>query len=128
VILGARLIGLIVIAELMVACGSQHPSARPATSAVTGMVAAGPVSPVARPGQPATHPVRGAIVEALRGGHVVAVTHTDNAGRYELSLPPGTYVILVKDERYFSMRKSENVALSAGDTTRVVFVLDTGIR
>ena len=91
-------------------------------------MAAGPVSPVARPGTPATHPVRGATVEALRGSEVVAVASTDHAGHYELKLPPGTYVILVKDDRYFVKQESQTVALSAGETLKVHFVLDTGIR
>jgi len=128
VIVGARLVCLIVIAELMVACGSQQRVAGHPASAVTGTVAAGPVSPVARPGLPATHPVRGATVEALRGGHVVAVTHTGDGGHYKLTLSPGTYVILVKADQYFSKRKSKTVVLSAGETLKVAFVLDTGLR
>jgi hypothetical protein len=128
VIVGARLVCLIVIAELMVACGSQQPAAGRPASAVTGTVAAGPVSPVARPGVPATRPVRGATVEALRGGQVVAVTHTGDRGLYKLTLPPGTYVILVKDDRFLVKTKSKKVVLSAGETLKAVFVLDTGIR
>jgi len=91
-------------------------------------VAAGPVSPVARPGEAATRPVHGAVVEALRGSKVVAVARTDQAGRYSLTLRPGSYVIVVTDHRYLSERSSKTVAVSAGETLKVGFVLDTGIR
>ena len=125
---GARLICLIVLLELIVACGSQRQAASPPASRVTGTVAAGPISPVARPGQDATRPVRGATIEALRGTKVVAVAHTDRAGRYTLTLPPGSYVILVTARRYLSKQSSKTVAVSAGETLKVAFVLDTGIR
>lgn len=125
---GARLICLLVLPQLIVACGNQRPAANQPISTVTGTVAAGPVSPVARPGAPATRPVHRAIVEALRGNKVVAVARTDRAGRYNLTLPPGTYVILVKAHSYLTSRSSKTVAVSAGETLKVGFVLDTGIR
>jgi len=125
---GARLLCLLVLPALTVACGSVRPPAGAPASRVTGTVAAGPVSPVARPGKPATRPVRGATVEALRGSKVVAVARTDRAGRYNLALRPGSYVILVTDHRYLSRRSSKTVAVSAGETVKVRFVLDTGIR
>jgi hypothetical protein len=125
---GARPICLLVLLELIVACGSQRPPGNPPASWVAGTVAAGPVSPVARPGEPATRPVRGATVEALRGSKVVAVAHTDRAGRYNLALPPGTYVILVTARGYLSKHSSKTVAVSAGETLKLAFVLDTGIR
>ena len=83
---------------------------------------------MARPGVPTTRPVSGATVEALHGAEVVSVTRTDGAGRYELTLPPGTHVILVTAERYFGKRSSQTVTLSAGERLKVDFVIDTGIR
>jgi len=126
--LGARLICLTVLLELTAACGSQQPPASPPASGVTGTVTAGPISPVARPGKPATRPVHGAAVEALRGSKIVAVAHTDEAGHYQLTLPRGTYIILVKASRYPSDTSSKKVSLSTGETLKVSFVLDTGIR
>jgi hypothetical protein len=114
--------------ELIVACGSQRQAATPPASRITGIVAAGPVSPVARPGVAATRPVPGARVEALRGSKIIAVARTDRAGRYTLSLPPGSYVILVKASRYLTKQATKTVAVSAGQTLKVRFVLDTGIR
>jgi len=83
---------------------------------------------VARPGAAATRPVPGATIEALRGSKIIAVTHTDRAGRYTLSLPPGSYVMLVKTSRYLTKQTTKTVAVSAGQTLKVGFVLDTGIR
>lgn len=125
----ARLIWPIVLVGLMVAaCGTQRPATGPPASVVTGTVVAGPISPVARPGAPATRPVHGATVEALRGTEVIASARTDHAGRYQLTLPPGSYVILAKAESYFSKNKSQTVALAAGETLKLSFVIDTGIR
>src|SRR5215468_3598932 len=65
-----------------------------AASSVTGTVE------IPRPnivvGQPSTLPVPGASVEALGENDVVAVATTDENGRYELRLSPGTYLIRVK--------------------------------
>ena len=91
-------------------------------------MAAGPVSPVARPGAAATRPVSGATIEALRGSKIIAVARTDRAGRYTLSLPPGSYVILVTASRYLTEQTTKTVTVSAGQTLTVGFVLDTGIR
>lgn len=125
----ARFICLAVLLELMVACGSQQPAAGSPASSVGGTVEAGPVSPLARPGVPATRPLPGATVEALRGSDVVAATHSDAAGRYKLRLHPGTYLIRAKASgRFFSKKPGETVTISAGQTLTVNFILDTGIR
>jgi Carboxypeptidase regulatory-like domain len=129
VTIAARLTWPLVLAGLTVAaCGTQQPGAGLPASRVTGTVLAGPITPVARPGVPATRPVPGATVEALRGSEVMAITRTDDAGRYQLTLPPGIYVILAKADSYFSKRKSQTVTVTAGKTLKISFVIDTGIR
>jgi hypothetical protein len=84
---GARLIVVIIVTGLLVACGSHRPGTGLPASLVTGTVAAGPVAPLARPGVPATRPVRGVAVEALRGNQVMATAYTDEAGRYKAQAP-----------------------------------------
>lgn len=113
---------------MVAACGTQRPADSPPASEVTGTVVAGPISPLAQPGVPTTRPVSGATVEAQRGTDVAAVTRTDGAGRYELTLPPGTYVIFVKADRYFAKRSSQTVTVSAGDRLKIDLIIDTGIR
>ncbi len=127
-IVGARPTFLVIVTGLLVACGSQRPAAGPPASLVTGTVAAGPVSPVARPGVPATRAVRGATVEALRGNQVMATAYTDEAGRYELRLQPGTYLIRTQSDKYLSREASKTVTLSRGQKLTVNLVFDTGIR
>ena len=119
---------MIVLLELVVACGSQRQAASGPTSRVTGTVTAGPISPVARPGQANTRPVRGATIKAMRGTRLVAAARTDQVGRYTLTVPPGTYVILVMTPRYLTKRTTKTVSVAAGQTLKVGFVIDTGIR
>jgi Carboxypeptidase regulatory-like domain len=128
VIAGVRFTALIVVTELIVACGSQRPAAGPAASLITGTVAAGPVAPVARPGVPATRAVRGAIVEALRENQVIAAVHSDKTGWYHLRLHPGTYLIRAQSDEYLSRETSKTVTLYGGQQLTVNLVLDTGIR
>jgi carboxypeptidase family protein len=125
---GSRIIAVIVLLGSMVACGSLRPGAGSRAALVTGTVLAGPVSPVSRPGVPATRPVRQATVEALRGSDIVAAARTDAAGRYKLALQPGTYVIRAKAGRYLSRKPAETINISSGETRTVDFVFDTGIR
>lgn len=91
-------------------------------------MAAGPILPVARPGEPTTAAVRGAAVAALRGNQVVATAYTDEAGRYELRLQPGTYLIRAQSDKYLSGETSKRVTVSSGQNRTVNLVLDTGIR
>ena len=113
---------------LVVACGSQSPSAAPLASLITGTVAAGPISPLARPGAPVTRPVPGTAVEALRGNQVMAAAYTDKVGRYKLSLRPGTYLIRTRSDKYLSRGASKTVTLSRRQKLTVNLIFDTGIR
>jgi len=124
----AKLTALITLTGLIVACGSQRPATGPPASLVTGKVAAGPISPLARPGMPATRAVPGATVQALRGTHVIATTHTGETGRYKLSLQPGTYLIRARSGKYLSKETTKEVILTRGNRLTVNLVLDTGIR
>src|SRR5215470_20366004 len=128
VIRGARLTVLIVLTGLSVACGSHRPGTGPPASLVTGTVAAGPVAPLAQPGVPTTRAVRGATVKALRGNQVMATAYTDEAGRYELRLQPGTYLIRTQSDKYLSRQASKTVTLPRGQKLTVNLVFDTGIR
>lgn len=124
-----RWLSLIAVTGLVAACGSGTPAGVPATAQVSGRVLAGPVTPVSRAGSPNTRPMAGARVEALQGNRVVAVTHTDHGGYYELALRAGTYVIAVTNRGFGSRGPStRTVVASAGHEVTVNFTLDTGIR
>ena len=92
-----------------------------------GMVRAGPVTPLARPGVPATRPLPGATIDALRSGEVVATAHTDAGGEYQLRLLPGSYLIRAK-AGYPAGQGGQAVTVAAGQRLTVNFTLDTGIR
>jgi hypothetical protein len=131
VILGARFGVLIVLMELMVACGSsQQPASGSQVSLVVGTVTAGPVTPVQRVGRPNSRPLPGASVEALRGGDVVAAARSDDRGRYRLTIRPGTYLIRARPPGRFLSKQEpvKTVTVSAGETLTIDFSFDTGIR
>lgn len=113
----------------MVACSGPQPAPGAQASRVAGTVTAGPVTPVARAGTPDSRPLAGVTVEALRGGVAVAVARSDDRGRYEITVRPGTYLIRVEAPgRFLSRHPGETVTVSAGETVTVNFPLDTGIR
>ena len=133
---GLRLIATLVA---MVACSGPRPAPGAAASRaaapgapasrVVGMVTAGPVTPVARAGTPNSRPLPGVTVEAVRGDVAVAVTHSDDRGRYQLTVRPGTYLIRVQAPgRFLSRHPGHTVTVPAGETVTVNFPLDTGIR
>lgn len=85
-------------------------------------------SPNIGPGELDTRPVAGAVVEALHAGDVVAATTTDDAGRYELRVHPGTYLIRATAKGPRSPESSRIVTVAVGETLTVRLLLDIGIR
>ena len=77
-----------------------------------------------------------AVVEAPYDGSVVAAAATDDAGRYELTIDPGTYLIRATAggmyaktaEGRYSKQPGRTVTVSAGQTLIVGFLFDTLIR
>lgn len=77
--------------------GTSSPSPSPAGVTVTGIVEAGPVCPVERPGDAACdpRPVEGARISIV-GSAGSEVAHATSAvdGSFEVSLPPGEYELI----------------------------------
>ena len=74
--------------------GTRYPGRIQLTAGVViETVESGPIRPVAMVGQPNTRPVSGAVVEVRRDGNVLAAITADDAGCYELRVPPGTCLI-----------------------------------
>ena len=65
-------------------------------------------------------------VEVVSGTTVVATVTSDTAGRFEVSLPPGTYTVRSKGGP--PTLKPTTVVVAAGGYTDVEFHADTGIR
>jgi len=65
-------------------------------------------------------------VEVVSGTTIVATFTTDAAGRFEVSLPPGTYTVRSKNGP--PTLKPTSVVVAASQFTDVELHADTGIR
>lgn len=97
-----------------------------------GVVEAGPTCPVesvTQPCPPKPVPNRAVLIETS-GGSIVTQVTTDQQGRFEVNLAPGTYELKVVPgiTQYPIQRKPQEVTIVAGQTTQVKIELDTGIR
>jgi len=114
---------------LIAGCGSASP---PSVAAATlfGVVQAAPSCPVERVGTRCPpRPVRGASVEAVQAGDVIASTRTDERGRFQLRLIPGRYLIRATNVGGYasSDQRSVNVR-DVGPAQLIRLVVDSGIR
>src|SRR5262249_12272583 len=115
----------VLLALMTVACGGHGEAADHGTALITGTVRAGPVTPIG--GE--TLPLPRATIQALRAGVVVAHACTDASGKYQLRLPPSTYLTRAAAAgKLHSKEPGKTVTVSAGETLTVSFILDTGIR
>ena len=98
---------------------------------VRGRVLAGPTCPVERPGDAACapRPVAAVVTVATPSRRAIRTIRSDASGRFALALPPGMYVL---EPRALAGRLPAGgavlVRVRAGHTSRVVLMMDTGIR
>lgn len=105
------------------------PTTTPTTGGAYGFVSAGPTCPVERQGQPCPPQPVAATVDAQNGaGRVVATTRSDGSGRYQISLPGGTYVLTATTGGTYPRCRSTQVTVATGALTRADIGCDTGIR
>ena len=104
-------------------------SAMPQPSGLRGTVTRGPITPVCVAEQPCTRPARNVTLFFSRGGHVVARTSTDAAGKYRVQLAPARYHIS-RTLRPGVRRglEPDNARVFPGRFTRADLSIDTGIR
>jgi hypothetical protein len=121
-----RLVAVAMTALAVVTACSDDASSGPVYP-ITGTVEAGPTCPVERPGQvcpPA--PVKGTVM-VIQHGKNVAITQTDAAGHFTVSLTSGDYQITVDSGAV--MPRCEPVALHVTDRpVDLQIQCDTGIR
>ncbi len=131
---GTAAAATIAVGLLVASCGSgtqptTPPTTTPPTGTAYGYVTAGPTCPVERPGQPCPpHPVSAAIDAHDSSGNTVASTRSDSSGRYALSLPPGSYVLVVVIPSVLPHCPDTAVTVRPSSTTRADIHCDTGIR
>ena len=129
--------GLLVCAGVAAGCGSpllvvRGGSHRTTTtigaSGVAGTVSAAPTCPVevaARPCPP--RPVSAEIDVRDGNGGTVAETESSSDGRYRVTVPPGSYTLVVVTGT-FPRCPDTPVSVQAGVSARVDIICDTGIR
>ncbi len=102
----------------------------PAGTGVFGKVTAGPTCPVAQAENPCDpRPVDAEVEAQSPAGTVIATTHTDQAGAYDLQLAPATYTLVATTGSARLPRCTPTtVTVTRGGTVRANIDCDTGIR
>jgi hypothetical protein len=128
---------LLALTTIAAGCnGSGLEADRPAGT-LSGRITVGPICPVEVEGQecppaPGTYESILVLVYArLAGGErLVAQVRADDAGRFELSLPPGSYRVALEHSIGIpgGPRPVQEVRIESGATAEVAFDIDTGIR
>lgn len=109
------------------------PAAPPPGSStdVYGKVTAGPTCPVERVEQPCEpRPVDTDVQAQTAAGDVVAITHTDSTGAYNLSLAPGSYTLIAVTATAAALPRCQPtpVIVTPGTAAQANIDCDTGIR
>lgn len=126
-----RVLMILAVALLMVACGPYSfpasPTPTPSTGTVTGRVIAFPCAPVQTvPNNCAGRPVAGLQI-VYQNGSVTNSTTTDSNGGYSTQLTPGTWKVHLST--YMRLVSGPTlVTVAAGSTVSASYVLDSGIR
>jgi len=93
---------------------------------VEGQVSFGPVSPIARPGIQNYRP-RSTQLDILDGeGKIVARVTSNDDGRFELDLEPGTYIIRPEPGQGYAA--SRHITVKPNEITQIGINYDSGIR
>jgi hypothetical protein len=120
---------LTTVAQPPTSTPSTLPPPAPAGSGAYGYVTAGPTCPVERPDQPCPpRPVAAHVQAQDSSGRSVATTDSDNSGRYQLLLPPGTYTLTAVTGSTYPRCQPVSVAVKVGSPIRADITCDTGIR
>lgn len=112
---------------------AQTPSPAPSNSetGIEGTISLSPIhgGPI-REGVPSTRPFANIDFVVMEKERTVASFKTDEQGRFRVSLPPGHYTVAMKEKRSGKIGHYGpfEVDVTAGQSTRVEWQCDTGIR
>lgn len=102
------------------------------TSGIKGIVMIGPISPVEKEGEINEKPYPEAVIQIMdsKGKKEVASVKSDQNGRFEIYLAPGTYQLLPKtpDKQPLPVAEPQTVVVTANKFTEVTIQYDSGIR
>ncbi len=123
---------LAVLVGLLTACAApSFGQTPPPNTGIQGIAEAGPQCPVVVRGQPCPpRPIAATVaVQDPTGAEVTRFT-SGSDGRFQVSLPPGTYTLVEvpRSQGAFPTLKPVTVTVVAGQYTSVMLEFDTGIR
>jgi hypothetical protein len=115
---------------LLAAAGLASAAPSAVRSGLYGTVMAGPTRPVCVKDEPCYEPVRVTLVfSRLATGKEAARTRSSREGRFRLALPAGYFAVRTVERIGFDRSVApRRVHVSAGRFSRIVFLIDTGIR
>ena len=118
---------VLVLAWLCATCRSEPAPA--VDSGIEGIVLAGPQCPVVTAESPCPDAPWVGVVRVTDGDGDITESSTDEQGRFEVALAPGTYrVEPVVDGGGPPSASPQEVDVTAGSFTQVTLLVDTGIR
>jgi hypothetical protein len=122
------IIGATLIALFSVTAVAETPS--PGTSGIEGTVLVSPSrpGPIRKDDGPSVAPVRNAQFAVKAGDATVKTFTTDGDGRFQVVLPPGHYVIMREGAPPRIGRWRFEADVVAGQTTKVNWTADSGMR
>lgn len=113
---------------LVAGCGTSAPAATP-TGVIAGRVLSAPSCPVEQLGVPCPpRPVSDAAVVVLRDGQVIASTHTNERGRFHVTVSVGRCRVRATNTGGLATTASKVVTVQADQVVYVRLVVDSGIR
>lgn len=120
---------------LLISFGSFNPMAKacspqsePEGSGIEGQVFIGPISPVARIGEPQERPYQANITVLNRTGQIVTQVQTDAEGHFQVTLEPGTYILRPESPRLLPHSKEQTIIVTSKQLTPVRINYDSGLR
>ena len=102
----------------------------PGTSGLEGTIVVSPIrpGPIRKDEGPSVAPVRNAQFAIKAGDAPVKTFTTDNEGRFQVTLPPGHYVIVREGAPPRIGRWRFETDVAAGQMTKVNWTADSGMR
>ena len=97
------------------------------TGTMHGTVVRSPTAPVCRVGTPCSAPAKQVTLSFTRNG-TTRSTRTDDRGRYSIRLAAGAYAVKTNQRPFGTVPQPRTVRVRASRSTRIDFVIDTGIR
>ncbi|MEP6810201.1 MAG: carboxypeptidase-like regulatory domain-containing protein [Chthoniobacterales bacterium] len=113
-----------------VACGETSPAPKATDTGIEGVMTISPIKggPI-RQGEQNSKPLPATPFIVRQGGSEVASFETDAAGHFRVSLPPGKYDVVARDNQHkFGGWGPFPVEVTAGKMTTVTWDCDSGLR